>query len=92
VLVSGPPQIREVAFLIAGAAATIPILYLRRARSKRTWAFEAQFPDALQFISRAMRAGHAFSVSLEMLHKEFAEPLGGEFRRTFEEQNSGTAD
>ncbi len=84
-----PPQIREVAFLIASAAAAVPILYLRRARSNRTWAFEAQFPDALQFISRAMRAGHAFSVSLEMLHKEFAEPLGGEFRRTFEEQNLG---
>lgn len=84
-----PPQIREVAFLIAGVASTIPILYLRRKRSKRIWAFEAQFPDALQFVSRAMRAGHAFSVSLEMLHKEFSDPLGGEFRRTFEEQNLG---
>jgi tight adherence protein B len=36
-----------------------------------------------------MRAGHAFSVSLEMLHKEFPEPISGEFRRTFEEQNLG---
>lgn len=84
-----PPQIRQIAFPIAAAAAAIPIVYLRRKRSKRIWAFEAQFPDALQFISRAMRAGHAFSVSLEMLHKEFSEPLGGEFRRAFEEQNLG---
>ena len=84
-----PPQIREVAFVIAAVASTWPIVYLRRKRSKRIWAFEAQFPDALQFVSRAMRAGHAFSVSLEMLHKEFSEPLGGEFRRTFEEQNLG---
>ena len=84
-----PPEIRELAFPIAAGAATLPILYLRRRRTKRTYAFEAQFPDALQFIARAMRAGHAFSVSLEMLHKEFAEPLGGEFRRTFEEQNLG---
>ena len=38
-----------------------------------------------------MRAGHAFSVSLELMHQEFSEPLGGEFRRTFEEQNLGLA-
>ena len=37
----------------------------------------------------AMKSGHAFSVSLEMLHKEFAAPLGTEFRRTFDEQNLG---
>jgi tight adherence protein B len=36
-----------------------------------------------------MRAGHAFSVSLEMIHREFQEPLGGEFRRTFDEHNLG---
>jgi tight adherence protein B len=36
-----------------------------------------------------MRAGHAFSVSLEMIHREFSEPLAGEFRRTFDEQNLG---
>ncbi len=36
-----------------------------------------------------MRAGHAFSVSLEMIHREFPEPLSGEFRRTFEEHNLG---
>jgi tight adherence protein B len=51
--------------------------------------FEEQFPDCLEFIARSMRAGHAFSVSLEIVHKEFAEPLAGEFRRTFEEQNLG---
>ena len=48
-----------------------------------------QFPDALEFVARAMKSGHAFSVSLEMLHKEFAAPLGTEFRRTFDEQNLG---
>ena len=84
-----PPEIRHVAFPIAIAAGALPILYLKRRKTKRIHSFEAQFPDALQFISRAMRAGHAFSVSLEMLHKEFAEPLAGEFRRAFEEQNLG---
>ena len=47
------------------------------------------FPDSLEFVSRSMRAGHAFSVSLEMIHREFQEPLAGEFRRTFEEHNLG---
>ena len=73
----------------AAAAGMLPILYIRRTRKKRIEAFEAQFPDSLQFIARAMRAGHAFSVALEMVHHEFDDPLGGEFRRTFEEQNLG---
>ena len=51
--------------------------------------FEELFPDSLEFVSRSMRAGHAFSVSLEMIHQEFQEPLAGEFRRTFEEHNLG---
>lgn len=80
---------RELAFVAGPAAAFLPVLFLRWKRKRRIHAFEAQFPDSLQFIARAMRAGHAFSVSLEMLHKEFPEPLGGEFRRAFEEQNLG---
>lgn len=84
-----PPQIRSLAFVLAPPAAMLPIAFLRVKRKRRIHAFEAQFPDALQFIARAMRAGHAFSVSLEMLHKEFAEPLSSEFRRVFEEQNLG---
>lgn len=83
------PPFRELAFLAAPAAAFFPILYLRWKRNRRIYAFEAQFPDSLQFIARAMRAGHAFSVSLEMLAQEFPDPLGGEFRRAFEEQNLG---
>ncbi len=83
------PFWQNMAFAAAPLAALLPLLYLRRRRKKRIAAFEAQFPDALQFIARAMRAGHAFSVALEMLYKEFSNPLGGEFRRTFEEQNLG---
>jgi tight adherence protein B len=70
-------------------AAVFPILNLRRAARKRLAKFESQFPGALEFIARSMRAGHAFSISLEMLHHEFEQPLAGEFRRVFEEQNLG---
>ena len=51
--------------------------------------FEEQFPDCLEFVSRSMRAGHAFSVAIEMAHREFSDPLAGEMRRAFEEQNLG---
>ncbi len=85
----GPPELKRLAFAIAPPTFYLPSAFLKRKRTKRIYAFEAQFPDALQFIARAMRAGHAFSVSLEMLHKEFAEPLASEFRQAFEEQNLG---
>jgi len=76
--------------LLGGALlGIIPLVYARRKASSRVRQFEQQFPDCLEFISRSMRAGHAFSVSLEMVHREFPEPLAGEFRRTFEEQNLG---
>jgi len=58
-------------------------------RSHRIRKFEELFPESLEFVARSMRAGHAFSVSLEMIHREFQEPLAGEFRRTFEEHNLG---
>jgi len=74
---------------MAAAAGSLPLLYVFRARKKRLYNFESQFPESLEFISRSMRAGHAFSVSLEMIHREFPEPLSGEFRRTFEEHNLG---
>ncbi len=72
--------------LILGLA---PYFYVTRKRAKRLSAFEEQFPDALDFLARAMRAGHAFSVSLEMLSDESPEPLGKEFRQVFNEQNLG---
>lgn len=79
------------AFAIAAAALTgaIPILYVVRKKNSRLKKFEELFPESLEFVARSMRAGHAFSVSLEMIHREFQEPLSGEFRRTFEEHNLG---
>ena len=72
--------------LITGA---IPYMIVRYKRTKRLNALEAQFPDALDFLARSMRAGHAFSISLEMIGEEIADPLGQEFRALFNEQNLG---
>jgi tight adherence protein B len=78
------------AALAAGAAAgSLPLAYVRRKARRRVIDFEAQFPDFLEFISRSMRAGHAYSVAIEMAHREFSDPVAAEFRRVFEEQNLG---
>jgi tight adherence protein B len=83
------PPFNKFAVLFGVLGACLPYAYVARIRKKRLYKFEEQFPDSLEFISRSMRAGHAFSVSLEMLHREFSEPLSAEFRRTFDEQNLG---
>ena len=69
----------------------IPYMIVRHKRSVRLNKLEEQFPDALDFLARSMRAGHAFSISLEMVGEEMADPLGQEFRALFNEQNLGAA-
>jgi len=77
------------AVVMALAFSSLPYLYVRHKRKKRLDTLEEQFPEALDFLSRSMRAGHAFSISLEMLGEEMADPLGQEFRALFNEQNLG---
>jgi tight adherence protein B len=69
--------------------AALPYFYLRRKRTQRLAAFEEQFPEALDFLARSMRAGHAFTISLHMASEESPDPLGLEFRTLFNEQNLG---
>jgi len=84
-----PADLRRFAIVPALAASALPTLYVTRKKKSRLRRFEELFPESLEFVARSMRAGHAFSVSLEMIHREFQEPLSGEFRRTFEEHNLG---
>lgn len=84
-----PPQLSHVALLPALGFMFLPIVHVARKRTSRIAKFEEQFPESLEFVARSMRAGHGFSVSLEMIYREFQEPLAGEFRRTFEEHNLG---
>lgn len=86
---SMPPALR--ALLAGTCTAFLPLYYVSRKRSKRIDALEAQLPDALDFLSRSMRAGHAFTISLEMVGEEVHEPLGPEFRALFNEQNLGAS-
>jgi tight adherence protein B len=77
---------------LAGMVAGIlPFTFVSNKREKRMEELEAQLPDALDFLARSMRAGHAFSISLEMVGEEIQEPLGQEFRSLFNEQNLGAS-
>ena len=73
----------------AGIGFAAPFLVLKVKRRRRLNAFEEQFPEALDLISRALKAGHAFATGLKMVADETAEPVGPEFRKTFDEQNFG---
>jgi tight adherence protein B len=77
------------AIALAVLCGLIPYLIVRKKRLARLSRFEEQFPEALDFLARSMRAGHAFTISLEMLGDELADPLGQEFRTLFNEQNLG---
>ncbi len=68
---------------------SLPFLVLRMKRTRRMRAFEEAFPEALDLISRALKAGHAFATGLKMVADEMDEPVGPEFRKTFDEQNFG---
>jgi Flp pilus assembly protein TadB len=75
--------------MLALALGFLPYFIVKRKSTSRLNEFEAQFPEALDFLARSMKAGHAFSVSLEMLSAESPEPLATEFRRVFNENNLG---
>ena len=83
------------AFWMAGfvgaAAGAVPLLYVSHRRRRRLGKFERQLPEALDLITRALRAGHAFSSALQMVGEEMAEPIAGEFRTVHDEVNFGVA-
>jgi tight adherence protein B len=69
--------------------AAVPLIWLQRTRSVRMKRFEEQFPEALDLLSRAIRAGHGFQTSLGMVASELPTPVGPEFKKTFDQQNFG---
>ncbi|MFX1695278.1 type II secretion system F family protein [Paraburkholderia sp. A1RI-2L] len=75
----------------AGASALLPLLYVSRRRAKRLLRFQKQLPDACDMLARALRSGHAFTGAIDMVGTEFADPMGAEFRVTFDEINYGVS-
>lgn len=89
VVILGQPLVLAV---LAGAApGLLPLLYLQRQRRLRLVLMERQLPEALDLMTRALRAGHAFSSGLQMAGDELAEPIAGELRLVHDEINYGTS-
>jgi tight adherence protein B len=78
------------AWLVAAmVGAILPWAWLKHRRSARLKRFEEQFPEALDLLSRAIRAGHAFQTAMGMCADELPTPVGTEFKKSFEQQNFG---
>lgn len=77
--------------VMAILAALLPTAWLLLRRRKRFRLFAKQLPDALELISRALRAGHSLAAGFNLVASEMSDPIGKEFGRVFEEQNLGIA-
>jgi len=75
--------------LVSLAWLPLPYWHVWRHRQRRLLRIEAQLPEGADLISRALRAGHSFSSALDMAGNELPDPLGAEFRTTFDEINYG---
>jgi len=82
------PAISAAAFAVLGALS--PLLLILRKRKKAIAAFEEQFPEGLDFLSRSMRVGHGFTIGLEMLGMDSPDPLGAAFRRVSNDLQLGS--
>jgi tight adherence protein B len=75
---------------VAGVlGAYFPFLMLMQKRSRRQRAIALQLPDALDFLSRILQAGHSFSTGIQMMSEELPDPLKSEFRRCYEQHSLG---
>ena len=68
-----------------------PLLYVFHRKKRRMQQFEKQLPDALDLVTRAMKAGHTFLVGMKMVGDEFSDPIGTEFEKTIDEINFGVS-
>ncbi|WP_321868945.1 type II secretion system F family protein [Burkholderia ubonensis] len=80
-----------VAVLAALPTGVLPLLFVMRNRGRRMRKLERQLPDVCDMIARALRSGHAFTSAIGMVSDEFSEPMGSEFRITFDEINYGVS-
>jgi tight adherence protein B len=67
----------------------VPYGLVRAKRTRRMLKFEEQFPEAIDLLARALRAGHALTTGLSMVADEMSDPVGPEFRLLFDQQNFG---
>ena len=80
-----------IGLILSLCGAALPYLYLLFRKGQRMEKFQRQFPEALELLARAMRAGNSFGSALRMVGDEFGDPVGPEFARVVEEINFGVA-
>jgi tight adherence protein B len=76
-------------FFAAIFLGSMPISVVYFKRYKRLSAFESNFPEAIDLLARAVKAGHGLNTGMEIVGQEMSEPIAGEFRTTYEEQRLG---
>ncbi|MGM0646716.1 MAG: type II secretion system F family protein, partial [Thermodesulfobacteriota bacterium] len=77
------------ALLVGAAGLSAPWLYLLRKKQRRMERFRHQLPEAMEFIARSLKAGHAFTSGLKLASEQMDDPLGVEFAATLHEINFG---
>lgn len=77
------------ALVLGVIAGIVPFMWVRHKAKRRLALFEEQFPEAIDLIARALRAGHALPTALQLTGEEVPDPVGAEFRLLFDKQNYG---
>ncbi|MGE0362269.1 MAG: type II secretion system F family protein [Vicinamibacterales bacterium] len=75
--------------VVAAVGAVAPFLFVQRRRRRRLQVFEEQFPEAIDLVARALRAGHTFTTGLGIAADEMPATVGSEFKRVYDQQNFG---
>ena len=79
----------SLAILLAALGAMLPLLFLNTKKNSRLKKFDEALPDAIELMSRALRAGHSLTSSIEMIAQQSSEPLASEFEGCFQQQKFG---
>ena len=77
------------AAVAAAGAGYMPFFLLNARRNRRSKALNSQLPEALDFLSRALKAGHSLSTGVQMMADELPQPLAGEFRQCYDQHSLG---
>ena len=79
----------SLAMAVGVAALFLPLAFVAFKRARRMAAFQRQFPEVIDLLSRSVRAGHSFGSGMEIVATDLPDPVSTEFRITFDEQRFG---
>jgi tight adherence protein B len=89
VIVGSLARLPWLGLAVGALLAYIPFFVVQFKANRRMRTFEEQFPEAIDLIARALRAGHGFTTGLAVVAEEAPQPVAGEFRLLYDQQNFG---